>query len=319
MAIHPSVAGAGKSPGALLGEAMQLYQKHLATLLLTCAVLMGPVSVVKSGATALILAPTMAVEVSAKNAERLSQRTAEQFQRQLQEAQRDPNKWQQTSRDQQKQMEELSKAWATTGTAAVGVLMAFFLGLLALVLGVALMYGVAVPLTTGALTIIVADRATGGNAGIGQAFALLFGRLGKLLGAWIPAFFFVVLGLFFLVIPGLVLGFLFVFVTPVVLLENVGGMAALKRSVALVKANVGQVLIMCLIFAAIRIVSRITAHLFIPHSALFLGSLVEDALLILPMPVPIIGTVLLYLDIRRQADGLDEQGLRAGIEGLKRA
>src|SRR5260370_1457257 len=54
MLIQPRVAGAGKSPGALLGEAMQLYQKHLAALLLTCAVLMGPVSLLKSGATALI-------------------------------------------------------------------------------------------------------------------------------------------------------------------------------------------------------------------------------------------------------------------------
>jgi uncharacterized membrane protein len=319
MAIQPRVFGAGKSPGTLLGEAMQLYQKHIATLLLTCAILMAPVSLVKSAATALILAPTVAVDVSAKNAERLSQRTAEQFQRQLELAQRDPKKWQETSREQQKQMEELSKAWATTGTAAVGALMVFVLGLVALVLGVALMYGVAVPLTTGALTIIVADRATGGNAGVGQAFGLLFRRLGKLLSAWIPAFLLVVLGLFCLVIPGLVLGFLFVFVTPVVLLENVGGMAALKRSVALVKANVGQVFVMGLIFAAIRILSRITAHLFIPSSALFLGSLVEDALLIVLMPVPIMGTVLLYLDIRRQADGLDEQGLRAGIDGLRRA
>jgi hypothetical protein len=35
--------------------------------------------------------------------------------------------------------------------------------------------------------------------------------------------------------------------------------------------------------------------------------------------VPIIGTVLLYLDIRRQADGLDAQAVHAGIEGLRRA
>jgi len=35
------------------------------------------------------------------------------------------------------------------------------------------------------------------------------------------------------------------------------------------------------------------------------------------MPIPIIGTVLLYLDIRRQADGLDAQGLRAGVDALR--
>jgi hypothetical protein len=122
-----------------------------------------------------------------------------------------------------------------------------------------------------------------------------------------------------LVIPGLILGFLFVFVAPVVLLENVGGIAALKRSIDLVKANVAQVLVVCIVFAAIRIASSIIAHLFIPRTAFFVDSLVQDALLMFLLPVPIIGTVLLYLDIRRQADGLDDQGVRAGIEGLRRA
>jgi hypothetical protein len=126
-------------------------------------------------------------------------------------------------------------------------------------------------------------------------------------------------GLCLLVIPGLVIGFLFTFVAPVVLLENMGGMAALKRSVTLVKANVLQVFVVVLVFAVIRIASQLLAHIFIPRTAFFVDSLVQDLLLMLLLPVPIIGTVLLYLDIRRQADGLDAQGVRAGIEGLRQA
>ena len=122
-----------------------------------------------------------------------------------------------------------------------------------------------------------------------------------------------ILGLCFLIIPGLILGFLFVFVTPVVLLENVGGIAALKRSAALVKANVGQVAIVCLVFAAIRIVASLMAGLFVPTSALFVGSLVQDALLMLILPIPILGTVLLYLDIRRQTEGLDDRAIQAAL------
>ena len=121
------------------------------------------------------------------------------------------------------------------------------------------MYGIAIPLTTGALTIIVADRSIGGTAGPGMAYSRLLRRFGKLLSAAIPAFFLVLVGLCFLVIPGVILGFLFVFVTPIALLENVGGIAALKRSVALVKANVPQAAIVCLVFAAIRIVASIMA------------------------------------------------------------
>jgi hypothetical protein len=172
---------------------------------------------------------------------------------------------------------------------------------------------------TGALTIIVADRATGGNAGPGEAYKLLMKRLGKFLSAWIPGFFFVMCGLCFLVIPGLIIGFLFTFVAPVVLLENVGGMAALKRSANLVKANVLQVFVVGIVFAVIRIASQLFAHIFIPRTAFFIDSLVSDLLLMLLLPVPIIGTVLLYLDIRRQADGLDERGVRAGIEGLRQS
>jgi hypothetical protein len=311
--------GAGKSVGAILTESFQLYKKHLVTLLVTCAILMLPVSLAQSAALALMLAPTAVVEVAAKNTADLSRQTAEQMQRQLQDAQRDPKQLEQISRDQQKQLQDLSRSLATTGTAAVGGLMAVLLGFLATLFGIALMYGVAVPLTTGALTIVVADRATGGNAGPGLAYKLLFRRLGKFVSAWIPAFFLVLMGLFLLILPGLILGFLFTFVAPVVLLENVGGIAALKRSVSLVKANVVQVAVVCLVFAGIHIVAGILSSLFIVRTMFFLRSFIQDVVLLFLMPVPIIGTVLLYLDIRRQADGLDAQGVRAGIEGLQRA
>ena len=134
------------------------------------------------------------------------------------------------------------------------------------------------------------------------------------MSAAIPAFFLVLIGLCLLIVPGLLLGFFFVFVTPVVLLENVGGIAALKRSAALVKAHIGQVAVVCVVFAAIRFVASIMTSIIIPHSAYFLGSFVQDVLLMLILPIPILGTVILYLDIRRQAEGLDDAGIRAALE-----
>ncbi len=74
----------------------------------------------------------------------------------------------------------------------------------------------------------------------------------------------------------------------------------------------------CLVFAGIRIVASLMAGFIIPRTAFFIDSLVQDAVLMFLLPVPIIGTVLLYLDIRRQADGLDDQGIRVGIDGLRR-
>ncbi len=318
-APQAQVLGAGKPVGTIITEAFQLYQKHLVTLLVTCAILVVPVSLAKSAALALILAPAAVVDVAAKNTAQFSRQTAEQWQRQFQEAQHDPKKLQQLAQERQKDIQDLSRALATTGTVAVGGFMAWIVGFVAMLFGIAVMYGVAIPLVTGALTIVVADRATGGSVGAAEAYKLLFMRLGKFLSAWIPAFVLILIGLCFLVIPGLIIGFLFSFVAPVVLLENVGGIAALKRSVSLVKANVPQVAVVGLVFAGIRIVASLVTHLFVPSSAFFFDSLVQDALLLFLLPVPIIGTVLLYLDIRRQADGLDERGVRTGIDGLRRS
>ncbi len=300
-----------KPVGVILTEAFQLYQKHLGTLLLTCAILLVPVSLAKSTALALILAPTAVVNVAANHTQQLTQRTAQDLQRQMQET--DPKKRQELMKQQEKEMQDLQQAWATTGTAAVGGLMAVLLGALAALIGIAVMYGIAIPLVTGALTIVVADLSVGGNAGAGKAYGRLLRRFGTLLSAAIPAFFLVLLGLCLLVIPGLLLGFFFVFVTPVVLLENVGGIAALKRSAALVKANMLQVFVVGLVFAAIRLVASVMAGLFIPHTAFFLGSFVQDVLLMLILPIPILGTVILYLDIRRQTEGLDDAGIRASL------
>jgi len=311
--------GGGKPVGAIITEAFQLYQKHVVTLLITCAILIVPVSLAKSAALAMMLAPTAVANVATNGAAQFSRQTAEQWQRELREAQHDPKKLQQLAQERQKDLQDISRSVAVTGTAAVGGLMAWLIGFLAMLFGIAVLYGVAIPLVTGALTIVVADRATGGHAGAGEAYKLLLRRLGKLLSAWIPAFFLVLIGLCFLIIPGLIVGFLFTFVAPVVLLENVGGVAALKRSASLVRANVPQVAVVCLVFAGIRIVASFLTHLFVPSGEFFLDSLVQDALLMFLLPVPIIGTVLLYLDIRRQADGLDDQGVRAGIEGLRRA
>jgi hypothetical protein len=310
--------GTGKSIGTILTQAFALYQRNFATLLLACAVLMAPAALLRASAVTLILTPTVATEWSTSRVHELSRKTADEFRQQLREAEQDPEKFQANQAEHQKEMQDLANAWTTTGKPAVGGVGASLLGLLAVIVGLALVYGLAVPLTTGALTILVADRATGGTAGVRQAYGLLFGRLDKLTSAVILAFIFVLLGFFLFVIPGLVLGFLFAFVTPVVLLENVGGMEALKRSVNLVKTSAVQVFLVFLVFAGIRIFTQVVAYLFVPGRAL-LGSLVEDALMILFMPVPIIGTVLLYLDIRRQAGTLDDRTLRAGIDGLRRA
>src|SRR5579859_1005634 len=65
--------GTAKPIGVILTEAFQLYQKNFGALLLMCAILLVPVSLAKSAAMALILAPTAVVDVAAGRAQQLSQ------------------------------------------------------------------------------------------------------------------------------------------------------------------------------------------------------------------------------------------------------
>jgi len=299
--------------GALLAAAFGLYRKNLVALVATCAVLVAPFALVHAAITALLLAPTVAVHATASDRVRVSEAAAERLRRDVEEAQRDPDRAQQLQRDEQKQLQDLSRAWTATEAAAVGGLAAIALAVLAILVGIAIQYGIAVPLTTAALTVIVADRVVGGTLGPAQAYRKVASRLPALLTAAIPAFLLVLFGLCLLVIPGLVLGLLLVFVTPVVMIENLGGIAALRRSATLVKANVLQVLAVGLVFAAIRLVASIFATAIVPRTALFAESLVQDLLLLFLLPIPIVGTVLVYLDVRRQTEGLDERRIRQAL------
>ena len=124
---------------------------------------------------------------------------------------------------------------------------------------------------------------------------LLFRRLDKLLGAVIPAGLLIALGTVCLVIPGLVLAFLFIFVSPVVLVEGLGGRAALRRSVELVKSDWLRVALVALVFGVLHAVASMLAGLLIPHSAIFMDSLISDliTMVLLPDPDPGHGAALL--------------------------
>src|SRR5258707_1300311 len=158
-------------------------------------------------------------------------------------------------------------------------------------------YAVAVPLTNGAVTIAVADRVLGGNAGWREVWMLLFRRLGPLLTAIIPAAFITAFGFVFLIVPGLILGLLFAFVSPVVLIEGLRGRAALRRSVELVRSDWLRVAIMIVVLAVMRWFAQLLANILVPSSALFIGSLFGDLVTMVFLPLPVLGMVLLYFDI----------------------
>jgi cell shape-determining protein MreD len=110
---------------------------------------------------------------------------------------------------------------------------------------------------------------------------------------------------------------LFAFVSPVVLIEGLGGRAALRRSVDLVRADWLRVALVVVVFGVIHAVARMLAGAVIPHTAIFMGSLISDLINLVLLPIPIIGAVLLYFDIRRMREGFTDDRLGADLAALK--
>jgi hypothetical protein len=202
------------------------------------------------------------------------------------------------------------------GGAAVGGLMAFLLGLLAWAVMALIIYATVIPLTNGALTIAVADRILGGGADWRAVWSTLFRSLPRLLSALIPAALLCAVGFFFLVIPGLLLCFFFALVPTVVLVEGKSGVDALKRSFALVKSDWLRVALVFICFGVLSAVAHWVGGLFVPSRAIFVSHLLGDLLTLVLMPVPIIGAVLLYLDLRRR-EGVGTEALRAELDAVR--
>jgi hypothetical protein len=180
-----------------------------------------------------------------------------------------------------------------------------------------ILYGLTLPLTQAALTLAVTDRLLGGDAGWREPWLWLGRRLGSLLSAAVPGALLLAAGFLLGMLPGFVLAFLFVFVGPVVLLEGTGGTAALRRSYQLVRSDWLRTAIMMLAFGLTRALAHGVADLLVPHGAFFAGHLLGDLLLLVAMPVPIIGSVLLYLDLRRSLDDVTDDDLRVKLETLR--
>lgn len=178
-----------------------------------------------------------------------------------------------------------------------------------------LLYGLVLPLTQGALTIGAADRILGGADGWRDHWGALLRRTPLLVSALVPVALILAVGFLLAMLPGLVLAFFFLFVIPVVLLEGLGGTAALKRSYELVRSDWLRTALMLITFGFANGLAHWLAWLL--FGGHFLGSFLGNLLLLVVMPVPIIASVLLYLDLRRKRDGLSEEALRATLDELR--
>jgi hypothetical protein len=175
------------------------------------------------------------------------------------------------------------------GFAAVGALVGGILGgegaavaaggIAGFVLG-ALVFGVVVSvlwlLCSGMMVVMARDALTGREPVLGDAFTAVLRRLGAVVIASGLVMVVVTIGLLFFVIPGLVAAVLFMFTLPALLLDGLGAVDAMKRSVAVVRHHLGSVI--GLVVGALLVLVGVGIASWIMHLVPLLGSLASFVL-----------------------------------------
>jgi uncharacterized membrane protein len=275
------------SIGTLLTRTLEFYKAHLGPLVLTAAIVLAPVYLVRDGLSTLVVGTgqvsTARLEQRAERMEELTERMQNLDPEQAENAEE--------LRRMQEELVRESLGAMSEGASALGGVLAFVLGVL-----------LTVPLTVvgtllaqGAVTLLVNDRAGNGNLTPGGAWAALVPRLPALLGTGLLVAVGVLVGTLLCVLPGLVFGFACAFVMPVVVTEKMSGVGAIERSLRLVQVDLVRVLIALLLLVAVQIVFGFVASV-LPFGA-FGSALVADLLSIVILPLPIVALVLMHREL----------------------
>ena len=152
-------------------------------------------------------------------------------------------------------------------------------------------------LVQGALVEVVRDLHEGREIrSLGAVYGSTRGRLGTLLGASILYGIGVVIGLFLLLVPGLIAAARWSLIVPLVMIEGLGWQEAFARSSALVKGQTGRVLVVNLLSNVLSaIASFALAAFFIwfpPFFSVWIGGAIAGAIVV-PFGAHVL-TVLYY-------------------------
>ncbi len=175
------------------------------------------------------------------------------------------------------------------------------------------------------LTLLTVLAAIISNAAIVHGIAATYlgkpvttgGAVGRALRAFFPllwtSFLMIVAimgGLILLIVPGILAMFWFVLSTQVVVVEGVGGFKALKRSKALMKGNIGTLIVLGIVLGAISAGVNL-AVLFIPqpHARIVISSLVGGVMTIFGSAA----TVVFYFSARCKNEQFDLQLLADNV------
>ena len=172
---------------------------------------------------------------------------------------------------------------------------------------------------TAAITISVADICLGNVPSLARSYKKVFAVMWKLLATNILQVAIIFIGFILIVIPGIIAMLWLIFTPSVVILEGLGGFAALKRSKDLAHGynwrNLGVILLLIIILVVIgAIIGAILGLLGLTTHA-FLFRVFQAVLNLIGGSITLTMIVLLYYDLRARKEAYDAAAL---AEDLRR-
>ncbi len=290
---HPgSVIPEGSITGALhvLKEASLLYRTNILLFLAIAAVLYLPAAVVSGCSYSMFFAPVRQAEVQAEtSAKRLSE-IAKLVGRQ--------------GAVKDRALVELQAETLRNTGAVMSSFIATVLQLLVTMIIVLFVFGLAQPLTQGAMIYAVAARKKQQRIAWREAWLKVMPAGAPLVLTSLLVGLLVGVGTLFLVVPGVLIGFLCAFVPQVVLLEKLQLLAAIKRSIQLVTSDWVRVAVVLIVLLVIQYLSSLAAGAVFSNTTFAYG-FANTLLSMLAIPFPVTAGVLLYFDLRLKRDGVD--------------
>jgi hypothetical protein len=120
------------------------------------------------------------------------------------------------------------------------------------------------PITNAALVYAISNGYLEKPISVGESFKKAFQRILPLIGTWLLVGLAIMGGTILCVVPGILAAFWFALATQVVVIEGVGGFAAMKRSKQLMAGNIGTVFVLGLLIGIVNAVISVAAN-FIPQ------------------------------------------------------
>ncbi len=166
------------------------------------------------------------------------------------------------------------------------------------------------PLCTAALVQNISASYLGEELSAGESYSRAAPRLLSLIWAQIIAGVVILIGYLLLIVPGVIFSLWFLILTPVVVLEGLGGGTALGRSRELMRGNLGKGFLLAIVVAVLSWIFGAIAGVlvnFIPIEYLSLRTFINGVIPALWLPIQTAPFILLYYDLRIRKEAFDLQ------------